>query len=240
MTQQNDDAPGGNGRLEGRADGDARVYQAGRDLHVHPGSGALSWKMIVGGVTVAGVLATVIVLKVGGGDGSPSDNAQGTAPANNAVPSVGSSTTPAPSVVAPVTVSPPPTSQSPTADGVRWRGAVNMTYVDLDSIPAHVLSSNNQADFWVNYPGGEREGATLYGQNGGFFTVNPTVAQWDGTAPPSKRQCSERVASQGVESLPIDIGSRYCVQTASNRYAYIVVKGFSDSTGYQGAATVWS
>ncbi|MFI0723655.1 hypothetical protein [Streptomyces sp. NPDC021224] len=241
MTPQDDNTPGGTGRFDARADSDGRVYQAGRDLHVHPGLRAPSWKVVLGGLTVAGVLATVAVLNLGGDGGAHGEDERGAPPAGGTGPSPGSSvaatTSSAP---APVTASPKPAPPSPSTDEVRWHGSLHLTFVDLDTVPAHVLSSNNQADFWVYYPGGEREGSVLYGQNGGFFTTNPTVAQWDGKSSPDKHQCSDTVATQGSEELPIDIGSRYCVQTSANRYAYVVVKGFDASNGYEGTATVWS
>lgn len=82
--------------------------------------------------------------------------------------------------------------------------------------------------------------ATVYGLGGGFFTTEPTVAQWNGTTEPTREQCSELISTQGAETLPVTADSSFCVATAADRVAFM--SGFTPNhtTGtYLADVTVW-
>ncbi|MEH1164330.1 hypothetical protein V6V47_02960 [Micromonospora sp. CPCC 205539] len=138
---------------------------------------------------------------------------------------------------APGSVSPTPSATSPSTDTVRWANTVRLTYVDLDEVPVKVLSSNTGASVWVSYGTSEDN---LYGLNGGFFTTKPSIAAWEGASPPTRKQCSDLIATQGTETSPIAKGSRFCVLTAADRVAYLAVTKFDKASGtYLATATVW-
>ncbi|MDZ5443066.1 hypothetical protein U2F26_10030 [Micromonospora sp. 4G57] len=112
-----------------------------------------------------------------------------------------------------------------------------MTYVNLDSVPVEVLSSNNEASAWVNY-GTSRK--VLYGLSGGFFTTKPSIAAWKDAPPPTRQQCADLISTQGTETIPVADDSRFCVKTAADRVAYLVIKRFDRASGtYLADVTVW-
>ncbi|MEV4241107.1 MULTISPECIES: hypothetical protein [unclassified Nocardia] len=145
----------------------------------------------------------------------------------------------------PPTVSAPATSStSISSEDVRWSGTVNLTYLDLDSVPPRVVSGNKGASTWAsyNYSSSKKfSEATLYGQPGDFFTVQPTIASWSNPAKPTRQQCADLIVTQGVESLPLSKNSSYCVKTAANRVAFITELSLSDAIhAYTAVVTVWS
>ncbi|MEV5840053.1 hypothetical protein [Nocardia sp. NPDC052112] len=145
----------------------------------------------------------------------------------------------------PTTVSAPATSPTSTSsEEVRWSGTVNLTYLDLDSVPPKVVSGNNGASTWAsyNYSSSKKFAeATLYGRRGDFLTVQPTIASWSDPTKPTRQQCADLIATQGVESLPISKNSSYCVETAANRVAFITELSVSDAIhAYTAVVTVWS
>jgi hypothetical protein len=139
------------------------------------------------------------------------------------------------------TLSPTPSSK-PTADLVRWTGSVNLTFVGLDTVPPTVYDTNDKATFWVNYINSDpRNGAVLYGSNGGFFTSNANLALWSAAGEPTRQQCADQVATQASDTLPLAKGSRYCISTPQHRIAFLVVGAFDDANqAYQGMVKVWS
>ncbi|WP_327095221.1 hypothetical protein OIE68_35065 [Nocardia vinacea] len=145
----------------------------------------------------------------------------------------------------PTTVSAPATSPTSTSsEDVRWSGTVNLTYLDLDSVPPRVVSGNNGASTWAsyNYSSSKKfSEATLYGLRGDFLTVEPTIASWTNPTKPTRQQCADLIVTQGVESLPISKNSSYCVKTAANRVAFITELSLSDAIhAYTAVVTVWS
>ena len=142
----------------------------------------------------------------------------------------------------------PSTSASPTpstsTEDIRWAGTLNLTYLDLDSVPPRVLSSNSGASAYVSYArasSGKFSKATLYGRPGGFFTTEPTIALWSNSAEPTRQQCSDLISTQAVETLPVSKDSRYCVKTAANRVAFITEISLNDAIhSYTALVTVWS
>ncbi|MEU1544780.1 hypothetical protein [Nocardia sp. NPDC005745] len=138
----------------------------------------------------------------------------------------------------------PPTSATASPNDVRWSGTINLTYLDLDSVPPRVLPSNNGASTWVSYDRNSSGGfsaATLYGLGGGFFTTKPTIALWTTPDRPTRQQCSDLVATQGAETLPLATGSAYCVKTAAGRTAFITGLSVSNAVhAYTASVTVWS
>ncbi|MGW4328912.1 hypothetical protein ACWEKR_23820 [Nocardia sp. NPDC004573] len=138
----------------------------------------------------------------------------------------------------------PTTSPAASPHDVRWTGTINLTYLDLDSVPPRVLPSNNGASAWVSYDRNSSGGfdkATLYGLGGGFFTTKPTLALWTVPAEPTRQQCSDLVATQGAETLPVTKDSAYCVKTAAGRTAFLTGISVSNAIhAYTASATIWS
>ncbi|MGY2006271.1 hypothetical protein ACW9HJ_00960 [Nocardia gipuzkoensis] len=169
------------------------------------------------------------------------DSADKSSPSTQQTPPTVAATDHAPSSSRSAT---PTTSATASTNDVRWSGTINLTYLDLDSVPPRVLSSNSGASTWVSYDrkssGGFSE-ATLYGLGGGFFTTKPTVALWTTPAEPTRQQCSDLISTQGAETLPIAKNSAYCVRTAAGRTAFIT--GISLNTAvdaYTASVTIWS
>ncbi|MET7770400.1 hypothetical protein [Nocardia sp. NPDC005366] len=135
------------------------------------------------------------------------------------------------------------TSAAADADQIKWTGVMNMTYLNLDSDPPRILSSNTGASTWISYDHQSSDdfpAATLYGLGGGFFTTKPTLAQWTGSSAPTARQCAEAVSTQGSETLPFAPGNGYCVTTAQRRSAFITDLSRNDTTGtYTARVIVW-
>ncbi|WP_211336486.1 hypothetical protein [Nocardia tenerifensis] len=138
----------------------------------------------------------------------------------------------------------PATSSNPGSNEVRWSGTVNLTYLDLDSLPPRVLSSNTGATTWVSYDykaSGGFEKATLYGLGGGFFTTKPTIALWNAPTTPTRQQCADLISTRGAETIPVDRANSYCVKTAANRVAYLTGLTLdNDLQAYTATVTVWA
>lgn len=180
---------------------------------------------------VAAVIAGVFALV------TPPDNAS--APkVDTASPSVGLPAGPRAGTVSGSSApSDPGGAPSSSTDKVRWAHPVRMTFADLDSVPAQVLSGNDKASVWVNYGTSEN---VLYGLNGGFFTTKPSIAAWQEAPRPTRQQCADLISTQGTETLPIADDSRFCVRTAADRLAYLAVKKFDRASGtYLADVTVW-
>ncbi|WP_214415399.1 hypothetical protein [Sphaerisporangium fuscum] len=204
------------------------------------GSGRSSLVLTVAGLVVAVVSALAALIVVPeirtmlGLSNDPPSSAPAAPPsqAQHSAPlPVGSGTDGTP----PATPSPSPSRAS--GDEIRWSGPLILTYVDLDTVPPTVLSSNDRASVWVNYGSDKNE---VYGLRGALFTTNPTVALWETAAKPTREQCTEMISTQGTETLRITSGTRFCARTAGGRTAFVTVKSFDDSReAYKATATVW-
>ncbi|MER6331898.1 hypothetical protein ABT298_21690 [Streptomyces sp. NPDC001034] len=225
----------------GEASGQGQVHQAGRDqnnqhveTHFHLSVGRLT--VLAAGLAAVAIGITVIVWPASG------DKAAQRSPGAPASAQAGATPT-SPSAVSPsASTSGDEASPSPRTDKPVYTGDLRLTYVYLDSNPPSVLSSNTGASFWINYSTvGDTRQDTIYGLGGGSFTVEPTIAAWQGTGRPSRQQCTTLVATQGAESLPVSPGSRYCVKSAKGRTAFVTVMAFDEGGGsYSGSATVWN
>ncbi|WP_157228708.1 hypothetical protein [Nocardia brevicatena] len=176
----------------------------------------------VGGLVVLGVELTV---KPDEGSAAPAT----TSP----LPSTGTT---------PSTTSPASSSVAPAEDEVRWTGTVNLTYLDLDSVPPKVLSSNSGAGTYVSYDHqhDDLSRAELVGTPGGFFTTEPTIAVWEAPGAPTRSGCADLVSTQAVERLPVSPDSSYCVKTAAGRIASLTDLSADDVNHiYKAVVTVW-
>lgn len=143
----------------------------------------------------------------------------------------------------PSTASPVPSSAAPAEDEVRWTGTVNLTYLDLDSVPPKVLSSNSGASTYVSYDHQDDDlsRAELVGTPGGFFTTEPTIAVWEGAGAPTRSGCADLVSTQAVERLLVSPDSSYCVKTAAGRIASLTNLSADDVNHiYKAVVTVWT
>ncbi|GLX48595.1 hypothetical protein Shyhy01_15450 [Streptomyces hygroscopicus subsp. hygroscopicus] len=225
----------------GEASGQGQVHQAGRDqnnhhieTHFHLPVGRLT--VLAAGLAAVAIGITVIVWPASGDKAAqrtpgPPASAQAGATAASSAPETPSAS-----------ASGDEASPSPRADKPVYTGDLRLTNVDLDSDPPSVLSSNTGASFWINYSTvGDTRQDTIYGLGGGSFTVKPTIAAWQGTTRPSRRQCTTLIATQGAENLPVSPGSRYCVKSAKGRIASVTVTAFDEAGGsYAGSVTVWN
>jgi serine/threonine protein kinase len=125
------------------------------------------------------------------------------------------------------------------SDPVQWHGHVLITVneVDLDSVPV-----NNGASTQVSlYDTSSGLGNTPY-----QFTALPfgtaTLAVWSGSTAPTRAQCYDQVASQGVNVVSVSNGTMVCVITAMDRVALLkVLDDQADSgNGILTDVTVWS
>ncbi|MFJ9721019.1 hypothetical protein ACIRPQ_34670 [Streptomyces sp. NPDC101213] len=76
--------------------------------------------------------------------------------------------------------------------------------------------------------------------NGGFFTVEPTIATWNEQTKPDRQACADRISTTATESLPVTSGARFCVTTAEGRTAYTEVEKMDKAlAAYTATITVW-
>ncbi|WP_275560794.1 hypothetical protein [Streptomyces sp. 5-6(2022)] len=235
-------------RSHGRASGHGQVNQAGRDQQIdqhtehHHHYPVNQIMVLVSGVLVA-VVAVLVVKFAGSSTAGDTESRRSPRPSDSAQSHDQSHGTPTPASAAPSTNASKSTeSPSPRADTPLWSGGMRLTYINLDSDPPSVLSSNTGASFWIHYDqtGDVREDE-IFGVGGGFFTTKPTVARWDGTAKPTRQQCSELITTQGSETLPFAAGQRYCVKSRKGRIAAVTAGAFDEDSGnYAGHITVWN
>ena len=121
---------------------------------------------------------------------------------------------------------------------VQWQGDVVITVngTDLDSVPV-----DNGASTQVS---------SLYDESGfgsspftfGGLPNGGNLAVWSGSTTPTRSQCYDEVASQGVSEVSIIDGTVVCVTTAQDRVAVLkVIDDQADNgDGIQVDATVWS
>jgi hypothetical protein len=67
------------------------------------------------------------------------------------------------------------------------------------------------------------------------------LVQWIRPGTPDRRDCATLISTQGTNSLPVQIGNVFCVQTVRGRIAVLVVKSY-DQTNFSVIVhvTVWS
>ena len=121
---------------------------------------------------------------------------------------------------------------------VQWQGGIVITIngTDLDSVPV-----DNGASLQVS---------SLYDESGfgsspftfGGLPNGGNLAVWTGSTMPTRGQCYNEVASQGVSEISIMDGTVVCVTTAQDRVAVLkVVDDQADNgDGILVDATVWS
>ncbi|MFE1297069.1 hypothetical protein [Streptomyces sp. NPDC058731] len=223
------------------ASGQGRVYQAGRDQHIethhHYPAGRIAVLMVGLAAVVLGV-GTVVKFSA---DSTTGDDA-GRQPARASITAHAKVDAVTPSAdVSSDAASRPAQTPSPPADGKPFSGTYRLTYVDLDSSPPKVLSSNTGASFWINYRTvSDQRADEMYGLGGGSFTTEPSIAQWSEATEPTRQKCSDLIAAQGAETLPVSPGSRYCVKSGKGRIAVVTVGAFDQTTGdYKGTIRVW-
>jgi hypothetical protein len=233
--------PGRSAHSRVRASGQGRVYQAGRDQHIETHHHHSAGRIAVVVTSVAAVALGIGLVVKFSADSKTGGAAEqhSTAPSITAQPGMNAAS---PSAKAPSeSASGSMQSPSPQAGETLYSGKIRLTYVDLDSSPPSVLSSNTGASFWIHYnTTGDKREDEIYGLGGGWFTTKPTVAQWSEAAKPTPQQCSDLIATQGAETLPVSPGGRYCVKSAKGRIVAVTVGAFDETSGsYTGSITVW-
>lgn len=235
--------PAGSVRSHGRASGHGQVNQAGRDQQIdqrteHHHHYPVNQIMVLVGVVLVAVVVVLVVKSTGSSTAGDAEGQRSTRPSDSAQ---AHSTSPPTAVAPPANPSKSTESPSPQADTPVWSGGMRLTFINLDSDPPSVLSSNTGASFWINYDQtGDIREDEIYGLGGGFFTTKPTVARWDSTAKPTLQKCSELITTQGSETLPINAGKRYCVKSRKGRIAAVTAGAFDEDSGnYAGNITVW-
>ncbi|MFE6665102.1 hypothetical protein ACFVFH_16280 [Streptomyces sp. NPDC057697] len=235
--------PTSSARSQGRATGHGQVNQAGRDQQIdqrteHHHHYPVNQIMILIGVVLITALVVLVVEFAGASTAGDTEGRRSAPPSNSAR---SHDTSPPAAAAPPASASNPMKSPSSQADTPLWSGGMRLTYINLDSDPPSVLSSNTGASFWIHYDQtSDAGGDEIYGLGGGWFTTKPTVALWDGTTKPTLHQCSELITTQGSETLPITTGKRYCVKSRKGRIAAVTTGAFDEDSGnYAGDITVW-
>jgi len=158
---------------------------------------------------------------------------------DQAVNHVGSQTPSPASMSAGASASAATSASGSGSDPVQWHGHVLITVneVDLDSVPV-----DNGASSQVSvYDSSSGLGNTPY-----QFTALPfgaaMLAVWSGSTAPTRAQCYDQVASQGVNVVSVSDGTMVCVITAMDRVALLkVLDDQADSgSGILTDVTVWS
>ncbi|MFD3353120.1 hypothetical protein [Streptomyces fradiae] len=214
------------------------------------------------GLVVAGVLSVVLaaagallVLKLTGGSGLA--GARGEGAATTSSPGGGQSVVPrshgspspdglpaAPDGLSSPRTSPPADSPPPddpsggAAERERWSGTLRIGGADgpqLDQEPP--VKVQFMRDLWLV----EADPPVLHGSDmGGPYGSN--LALWDRPEAPTRKECAERVSTQGVDEVVVGRGSVVCVRTLYGRTAVLTVEsvGGDARTGITVRARVWS
>ncbi|MEU3448098.1 hypothetical protein AB0H29_12870 [Streptomyces thermolilacinus] len=168
---------------------------------------------------------------VPGGSGSAADR---TAPTSGAV-----GPTTADSAAPPGTADgAAPSDAGGAGERVRWSGTLLITGESgpqLDREPP--VRSPYTRDVWL----AEVDPAVLQGGGiGGLHTEN--LALWERPDTPTRAQCEELVATQGVTEVVVGQGSVVCVRTLEGRTAVLTVRSVSTDarSGVVAEARVWS
>lgn len=175
-------------------------------------SGMQWWRDLPGWVQA--VVAVLTLVGVGGAGGAVIHAARSN---SHNQPTHGSSTSAAP--------------RSGASDHPVWSG------------PIAIASGGGGIDLDYNPPAHGPNDLTYNPYNGfGSSSSNYQMAQWNGSSPPSRDQCTRFVDTHSYTSLPAQSGSSYCLLTAGGHTAYLQVTG-TDATLDNGTvyarAAIW-
>ncbi|WP_139140460.1 hypothetical protein [Streptomyces thermolilacinus] len=131
-----------------------------------------------------------------------------------------------------------PSDAGGAGERVRWSGTLRISGVSgpqLDQEPP--VKSPYTRDVWL----AEVDPAVLQGSGiGGVHIEN--LALWERPDAPTRAQCEELVATQGVAEVVVRQGSVVCVRTLEGRTAVLTVRSVSTDaqSGILAEARVWS
>ena len=95
--------------------------------------------------------------------------------------------------------------------GVYWQGSFLMdSYVDFDSAPPHNGGGDLSQDIYGN----------LHFYNDGSV--------WEESAPPTKQQCSDQIATRAADEVPLEVGTQVCYRTRAGRVVYFKVTAITE------------
>ena len=101
---------------------------------------------------------------------------------------------------------PPPKTTAASDAGIFWQGTFSFdNYVDFDTAPPRNGGGNLAQDV-----------------KGGLDVWNDG-SLWTSNKPPTKDQCADGIATQAARSIPLEIGTQVCYQTAAGRVVYFKV-----------------
>ena len=110
--------------------------------------------------------------------------------------------------------------------------------------PIAIASAGGGIDLDYNPPTHGSNDLTFDPFNGfGSSSGNYQMAQWNGSSPPSRDQCTHFVDTHSYTTLPAQSGSSYCLLTASGHTAYIQVTGIDatlDNGTVYARAAIWN
>jgi hypothetical protein len=160
------------------------------------------------------------------------DNVQGT---TGSGPATAGQTQPAAGRTTGSAESPAPSVSLPTAtDDPPWTGTIRFgeNGILLDPVPPQ-QGASLQFDIALRSINPPRIGA--------LDGTDLVIAQWTGTAMPTRQDCANLVSTQGVWELDAVVGKTYCVGTREHRFAALTVTSATNdfSTGVTGGVTVW-
>jgi len=109
--------------------------------------------------------------------------------------------------------------------------------------PIAIASGGGGIDLDYNPPAHGSNNLTFDPYNGfQSSSGNYHMAQWNGSSPPSRDQCTRFVGTHALNSLPVQSGSSYCLLTAGGHTAYLQVTGINttlDNGTVYARATIW-
>ncbi|MEV0309230.1 hypothetical protein [Nonomuraea fuscirosea] len=104
---------------------------------------------------------------------------------------------------------------------MQWTGVVRLgAGVDLDQVPPTIRTSEAKADI--------RESSSFFVKS--IKAQEQSLAPWDGSATPTRRQCVETLSTQGTTEWgesgeeEVEDDSIFCVRTSEGRIAVIKLK----------------
>jgi hypothetical protein len=141
-----------------------------------------------------------------------------------------------------------PVTQSTTAGEVQ-HAAPTSQLATTEAQPGVFWQGNFLYDNYVNF-----DTAPPQNQNGrlsqdvkGDLEVEDEGSAWTGTSPPTYQQCAYQVQTQAADSIPLDVGTQVCYQTADGRIVYFKVAssdspgdGFLTNPRFEISVTVWN
>lgn len=210
--------------------------------HYAPPGGGKGWVIVT---------ATVVTLVVIGGavmawleladrdasDGARHGSSQRQVVTPDATPApTGPAAAPAPSEEPLPDSSEPPPAASSGAGAVRWQGDLRVAArgPQLDGDPPQMSDYDRDVALMALGPP-----YILYSDS----VFNPTnLAVWDGPGVPDRRQCFERVSTQGMNQVEVEKGTVLCLRTGGGRIARLTVTSVSAdyNEGVLARTTVWS